>query len=81
MIRNSDTYGKWSKEIAAQEGVLFIDMNDLVAKKCEELGQEKTKELYIDRVHTSRSGAILNCETLITEIKSKSNFDLIKFIK
>lgn len=81
MIRNSETYGKWSKEVAEQEGVLFIDMNDLAAKKCEAIGQEKTKELFIDRVHTSREGALLNCEALIEGIKANPDFGLIKFVK
>ena len=81
MIRNSETYGKWSKEVADQEGVLFIDMNDLAAKKCEAIGQEKTKELFIDRVHTSREGALLNCEALIEGIKANPDFGLIKFLK
>ena len=81
MIRNDSTYGKWTREVAEQEGVIFIDMNDLIANRCEAIGQEKTKELYIDRVHTSRNGAILNCEALIEGIKSKTGFDLIKFLK
>ena len=81
MIRNDSTYGKWTREVAEQEGVIFIDMNDLIAKRCEAIGQEKTNELYIDRVHTSRNGAILNCEALIEGIKSDSDFDLIKYIK
>lgn len=81
MIRNNETYGKWSREIAEQEDVLFIDMNDLIAKKCESLGQEKTKELFIDRVHTSREGAILNCEALIEGIKMNPHFGLNKYIK
>ena len=81
MIRNNDTYGKWSKEVAEQEGVIFIDMNDIVARKCESMGQDKTNELYKDRVHTTYEGAILNCKSLIEGIKSKSDFDLIKYIK
>lgn len=81
MIRNDNTYGKWSREIAEQEGVIFIDMNDLIAKRCEALGQEKTKELFIDRVHTSREGAMLNCEALLEGIKVKPTLGLNKYIK
>ena len=81
MIRNSNTYGKWSKEVAEQEGVLFIDMNDLVAQRCEAAGQEKTKDFFIDRVHTSREGAILNCEALIEGIKLNPDFGLNKYVK
>ncbi|MBP1664855.1 MAG: putative Rhamnogalacturan acetylesterase [Bacteroidetes bacterium] len=81
MLRNSDTYGGWSKEVAEQEGVYFIDMNDIVARKCESLGQEKTNELYKDRVHTSYEGAMLNCKSLIEGIQNVPELTLNKYIK
>jgi rhamnogalacturonyl hydrolase YesR/lysophospholipase L1-like esterase len=80
MARNNETYGKWSKEVAEQEGVLFIDMNDLIAAKCEALGKEKTNELFKDRVHTSHEGAILNCEALLEGIKAIPELDLKNYI-
>ncbi|SDZ99064.1 Rhamnogalacturonyl hydrolase YesR [Porphyromonadaceae bacterium KH3R12] len=80
MVRNNETYGKWSREVAEQEGVLFIDMNDLIATKCETLGKEKTNELFKDRVHTSYEGAILNCEALIEGIETMPKLDLRKYI-
>ncbi|MHB9056696.1 MAG: rhamnogalacturonan acetylesterase [Paludibacteraceae bacterium] len=81
MVRNNNTYGKWSKEVARQEGVFYIDMNDLIAKRYETLGQEKAKEFYKDRVHTSYDGAILNCNALIEGIKSIPELGFSKFIK
>src|SRR5215211_8767650 len=29
LIRSSDSYAKWAKEVADQEGAFFIDLNDL----------------------------------------------------
>lgn len=81
MIRNSETYGKWSREVAEQEGVYYIDLNNLIAEKCEEIGKEKTNELYKDRVHTSYDGAILFGKTLIEGIKSTPKLSLNQFIK
>lgn len=80
MVRNDETYGKWSKEVAEQERVLFIDMNDLIAIKCEALGKEKVNALFKDRVHTSHEGAILNCEALTEGIKAIPGLDLKKYI-
>jgi rhamnogalacturonyl hydrolase YesR/lysophospholipase L1-like esterase len=80
MVRNGDTYGKWSKEVAEQEGAYFIDLNDLAATKCEALGEEKTNELFKDRVHTSYEGAILNCEALIEGIRATPGLGLNEFI-
>ena len=81
MVRNNETYGLWSKQVAEQEGVHFIDMNDFIAKRCEALGKEKTNELYKDRVHTSQEGAIFNCNALIEGLKSISELGLNKYLK
>ncbi|RNC65960.1 rhamnogalacturonan acetylesterase [Proteiniphilum sp. X52] len=80
MVRNNETYGKWSREVAEQEGILFIDMNYLIATKCETLGKEKTNELFKDRVHTSYEGAILNCEALIEGIRTVPGLSLNQYI-
>ncbi len=81
MIRNSDTYGRWSKEVAETEGVLYIDMNDLIATKCETMGKEGTNALFKDRVHTSREGAMLFGKTLIEGIRMIPEFQLNQYIK
>ena len=81
MIRNSDTYGRWSKEVAETEGVLYIDMNDLIATKCETMGKEETNALFKDRVHTSREGAMLFGKTLIEGIRMIPEFQLNQYIK
>lgn len=81
MDRCDETYGKWSKEVAEQEGVLFIDLNDRTARKCEALGIEKTKKLYKDSVHTSYDGAIMNCKSVIEGLLSLPDCSLNKYIK
>ena len=80
MIRNNETYGKWSKEIAEQENVFFIDMNDLIATKCEELGKDKMSDLFKDLVHTTQEGAVLNCKALIDGINKTTGLDLKEFV-
>jgi hypothetical protein len=56
-------------------------MNDLIAKKYEALGPEKAKDLFKDSVHTSREGAILNCEALIEGIRNIPELSLNQYIK
>ena len=80
-LARNETYGKWAKEVAEQEGAYFIDMNDLIATKYEALGSEKAKDLFEDSVHTSREGAILNCEALIEGIRNIPELSLNQFIK
>ncbi len=81
MYRLNETYGKWSKEIAEQEGVVYIDMNELTAKKFEEMGEEKAKDYFKDSVHTTNKGALMNCESAIEGLSQLKNCDLINYIK
>lgn len=81
MYRLNETYGKWSKEIAEQEGVAYIDMNELTAKKFEEMGEEKAKDYFKDSVHTTYEGALMNCQSGIEGLSQLRNCDLIKYIK
>lgn len=65
MSRCDKTYGKWSKEVAEQEGAFYIDVNDRSAKKFETLGMEKAKSYYKDNVHTTFDGAMLNAKSVV----------------
>lgn len=69
MIRCSDTYSKWNRELAEQEDVCFIDLNDAIAKEYEELGEKKTQDCFKDAVHTSRQGAEIHARALINAIR------------
>lgn len=61
MTRATSGSAVWAREVAAQEGVAFVDLNGLVADRYDELGWEKTNLLFADEhTHTSREGAIEN---------------------
>ncbi len=68
-----DSYGKWAREAAAQTGALFIDLNQIVARRYESLGEEKVKtELFTpaDHTHTTSAGAELNADAVVEGIRS-----------
>lgn len=81
MNRCDQTYGKWSKEVAEQEGVSFIDLNSLTAQKFEAMGKEKTAAYYADSVHNTQEGAVLNAESVVEGIRSLQNCDLKDYLK
>ena len=81
MDRCNETYGKWSKEVAEQEGAYFIDINDRSARKFESLGIEKTKSYYKDGVHTTFDGAVLNAKSVVEGILDLPNCPLNKYIE
>ena len=66
----TDGYAGWARKVAQEEGAAFIDLNDLVATRYEELGEEKVKALFADEnTHTSREGAILNAGIVAAELR------------
>lgn len=71
IVRSGDHgYGGWTRQVAEQEGVAFIDANDLVATRYEELGADKLAPLFGDaNLHTSKAGADLNAGLIAGELR------------
>jgi lysophospholipase L1-like esterase len=70
--RAANDYGKWAGEAARMEGALFIDLNDIVARHYEEIGEVKVMELYFtpaDHTHTTPAGAQLNAACVVEGIQ------------
>jgi lysophospholipase L1-like esterase len=80
--RNSDTYGKWARDAAAEGGSQFIDLNELVAIKYEKIGAEKVaSEFFLeDHTHTTQKGAELNAKTVTEGINELNCCDLKDFV-
>ena len=74
--RNYESYGLWAKQIAQQENVTFIELNDKMATKMEQLGENKVTGNYFykrDHTHTSAKGAVLSSSIIINELKQTDN--------
>ncbi len=70
VTRSDDSYGKWSREIAKSEGAYFIDLNNIVAKKYEEMGKDKVEPFFpVDHTHTNIDGAKINAEIVASALK------------
>ncbi len=69
IVRSAD-YAKWSAEVALAQSVRFLDLNEIIARRYDELGQEKVEPLFGDEhTHTSPAGAELNAECVIAALK------------
>jgi len=65
--RSKDTYSGWAQQVAEQEGVAFLDLNELIAERYDQLGEKAVDPLFADpHTHTSRAGAELNA-TIVTD--------------
>ncbi|HYP14158.1 MAG TPA: rhamnogalacturonan acetylesterase [Bryobacteraceae bacterium] len=79
--REQNTYAGWAKSIAAAEGVPFIDLNEMIAKRYEQLGPQKVEPLFADEhTHTSRAGAELNAQAVVLGLNSLPGKPLVSHL-
>ncbi len=71
IVRNSDNYGGWARQVALEKHVAFIDLNAIIAEHYDVLGEQKVEPLFADpHTHTSRVGAELNAQCVVAGIKA-----------
>lgn len=82
ITRVNQTFGLWGKQIAEEQEVPFIDLNDITASKFEKFGKEKVKYMfYLDRIHTSAFGAKVNAESATEGIRNYERLELANYLK
>ncbi|MBI3875298.1 MAG: rhamnogalacturonan acetylesterase [Verrucomicrobia bacterium] len=70
VARAANDYGKWAAESARAEDAAFVDLNEIIARRYEELGEEKVGALFFgDHTHTNPEGAELNAASVIAGLK------------
>lgn len=80
--RSKESYAGWSEQIAKEEGAYFIDLNDLVATRYEQIGAEAVKAFFpADQTHTDMNGAKLNAEIVMEQLKKIKPARLKKYMK
>ncbi len=73
VTRATKDYGKWAAEAAKAEGVLFVNLNDIIAKHYEEEGKTKVETAYFtpaDHTHTTKAGARLNAASVAEGLRA-----------
>ena len=71
MVRNKADYAGWAAAVAEGGKVPLVDLNEIIARRYDELGPEKVEPLFADpHTHTSRAGAELNAECVIAGLKA-----------
>jgi len=73
--RGKGDYAGWAAEVARQERVGFIDLNEMAARKYDELGRDAVMKLFPlvtpdERVHPNWAGAELNARLVVGGLKA-----------
>lgn len=80
--RNDEDFGEWAREVAEAEGAPFIDLNEMIARRYDEMGPEKVEKLFADaHTHTTADGARLNAEVVVEGLKAIKDCKLIEYLK
>ena len=65
---------QWLMQVAAEEGVPFIDLNEISGQKLDSYGKWKTDyHFFLDKIHTSRFGAMMNARSAAEGLMASHN--------
>ena len=80
IVRNQADYAGWAEQVARTEKAAFVDLNEIIARRYDELGQEKVEPLFGDpHTHTSAAGAELNAQCVIAGLKGLKSDPLVAY--
>lgn len=83
VVRASSDYGRWAAEAAKAGGAHFIDLNEIVAQKYEQVGEQKVRSEYFfthDHTHTNEAGARVNAAAVVEGIRKDQKIRLNAFL-
>ena len=71
----------WAAEAARAANAPFIDLNEIIARQYDSLGQERVKELFVANAgpHTSLAGAQANAACVVAGLKGLKENPLARF--
>lgn len=72
VIRSNQDYALWARQAARQGGAAFLDLNEIVARRYEQLGETFVgRELFTetDWTHTTKAGAVWNARCVVEGIR------------
>ena len=74
VVRNKENFAGWAEQVAQQEHIGFLDLNEAIARRYDVLGEAAVEPLFGDpHTHTSRAGAELNAEVVVSCLKALKN--------
>jgi len=79
--RNTDTYRGWAQQVAEQEHVGFVDLNEIIARRYDAMGPEAVDALFGDpHTHTDWAGAVINAEAVVSGLRSLPGDPLASYL-
>ena len=81
VIRNTSTYRGWTQQVAAAEHAGFVDLNEIIARRYDALGQPAVEPLFGDpHTHTTLAGAQLNAECVVAGLRALPHDPMVRYL-
>jgi lysophospholipase L1-like esterase len=81
IIRQTSTYRGWARQVAEQEHVGFVDLNEIIARQYDALGPTAVEPLFADpHTHQSIAGATLNAESVVAGLRALPGDPLAQYL-
>lgn len=81
VVRNIDSYAGWAHTVADQEHALLIDLNEIIARQYDAMGEAAVEPMFADpHTHNSLAGAELNARSVILGLKLLKPDPLKKYL-
>ena len=82
IVRSVNSSASWAQQVAKEEETPFLDLNELIARRYDELGEAKVNALFADEhTHTSRAGAELNAGIVAAALRALPGDPLQQFAR
>ncbi len=79
--RSTDTYRGWAQQVADQQHVGFVDLNEIIARRYDALGPAAVDPLFGDpHTHTTMAGAVLNAECVVSGLRALPHDPVKKYL-
>lgn len=81
IVRNNNDYAGWAGQTAQAAGAPFIDINEIIAGRYDEMGPAKTATLFVEGPHTNAEGAEVNAQCVVAGLKALPNDPLAPYLR
>lgn len=76
-----EPYVGWAREVAQATKTAYLPLNEIIARRYEQLGQEKIEPLFADAgTHTSADGAEINAASVVAGLKAMPQSPFTAFL-
>ena len=86
IVRSADSYAGWAAEVARQQQVGFIDLNEIIASRYDAMGRDAVMQLFPqvtpdEHTHTNLAGAQFNAARVIDAFNTLPGKPLAPYLK